>query len=108
MTGNGKIVLRESSVADGAENADNADDESADDEAQNDTSSRKKPRKLTPGVLPVLQQIWDLEPGAIIFDIQLDRALPASAFTEVSAVVSAIEQLVTVLKPAEADEGAAE
>jgi hypothetical protein len=105
MTGNGKIVLRDPSVT---EDAENADGESAADLTEVDTSSPQGRRKLTPRISPVLQQIWDLEPGAVIFDIQLDRALPASAFTEVSAVVSAIEKLVKILKPAGADEGAAE
>lgn len=108
MTGNGKIVLRDPSVTDGAESVDGVDDESASGQAVENANAPKGRRKLSPGVSPVLQQIWDLEPGAVIFDIQLDRPLPASAFTEVSAVVSAIEKLVEVLKPTGADEGAAE
>jgi len=47
----------------------------------------------------VLHQEWTINGGSVVFDVQLDRPLPASAFQNVTPVIEKIEALVKSLEP---------
>ena len=52
---------------------------------------------------PVVQQVWDIADGMIMFEIRSEKPLPASVFATVGEVVASLERLArTLAAPASA------
>lgn len=47
---------------------------------------------------PVVHQEWPLPAGAVVFEVRLDRPLPAAVFAQIGAVVEQIETLANGLR----------
>lgn len=56
---------------------------------------------------PVVHQEWTLPAGAVVFEVRLDRPLPAAAFAQVGAVVHEVEALADRLRELVAGENSA-
>jgi hypothetical protein len=54
---------------------------------------RSEARALLTQAAPVVHQLWSLPAGAVLFEVRLDRPLPAAAFAQVGTVVHEIEAL---------------
>jgi hypothetical protein len=50
---------------------------------------------------PVIHQEWPVDGGRVVFEVSLDGALPGSAFAQVANVMTAVEEFVSSLGPAE-------
>lgn len=97
---NGQFILLES---DGATDwPDLADAENIEAEARLTEPGRSRVR-LT-NAPPVVHQAWTLPAGAVVFEVRLDRPLPAAIFAQVGAVVQEIESLADRLRDLVADE----
>lgn len=98
-TADGQLVLVSRAEDDVAEGhlAGPATTAAAADEAP---PARTEPRSpsLAPG-LPVVHQTWEIDEGAITFEIATTKPLPASAFVTVGEVVASLERLAATLAP---------
>lgn len=92
-TDNGEIVLLEGGgVAD-------ASDDAADEDhvVERGTSEQNGGRIRRTSPPPVVRQEWSLPWGAVLFELSLDRPLPAAVFAQVGAIVQEIEVLANQL-----------
>jgi hypothetical protein len=69
------------------------------DEAQSASQTKARPMPAP----PVVHQEWPLPGGAVIFEVRLDRPLPATAFQQLGSVVQQAEVLANELKDVVAD-----
>lgn len=78
-------------------------DEQFIDTRQPATSSGRtqSPRQGT----PVVHQAWAIDGGSIVFEIRIDKPLPATAFATVGEVVASLEHLAETLAPRVSDRG---
>lgn len=53
---------------------------------------------------PVVHQQWSLPSGTVVFEVRLDRPLPAAVFAQLGAVVQEVESLADRLRELAADE----
>lgn len=90
---NGEFVLLEpGSRTEPAEGDEEADDDSPVVPAD---LNRGRVRTQAP---PVVHQAWTLPGGGVVFEVRLDRPLPAGVFAQVGAVVEQIESLADRLR----------
>lgn len=105
LTDDGEIVLR--SVLDDGESdgGASAEHELADQASPSDSLARPAtaaPTRAQPATRlgsPVVHQAWDIDGGSIIFEIRIDKPLPATAFATVGEVVASLEHLAETLVP---------
>jgi hypothetical protein len=75
-----------------------------------DEPSHEQPPELNPTRVrltqapPIVHQEWTVPSGAVIFEVRLDRPLPAAVFAQVGAVVQEAEALAERLVELVADE----
>lgn len=62
-------------------------------------TERRPPRRRSVEATPVLHQEWEVAGGRVLFEVELDRALPGTAFAGVAAVITAVEKFVGSLEP---------
>ncbi|MGD1057379.1 MAG: hypothetical protein ABR992_08195 [Solirubrobacteraceae bacterium] len=103
LDGNGKVRLRALDASNGDASGDDPDDgrtaEIMGHEPKGGLTADRKGKSSPPGLSPVLHQEWTINGGSVVFDVQLDRPLPASAFQNVTPVIEKIEALVKSLEP---------
>jgi hypothetical protein len=87
-----------------ADHADEVEDED-EDETKDETGGRNRKRKQSrrraefADDVPTIHQHWNVAGGELVFTATLDRAMPATAFGQVTKVIEAVEELVAVLGP---------
>jgi hypothetical protein len=91
---NGEFVLLEAGL--GAEPPEV--DDGADDEPPVASVDANRGRVRAAQAPPVVHQAWTLPGGAVVFEVRLDRPLPAGVFAQVGAVVEQIESLADRLR----------
>jgi hypothetical protein len=76
----------------------------ADEVDVDEAGSASHPRARPIQAPPVVHQEWTLPGGAVIFEVRLDRPLPATAFQQLGSVVQQAEVLANQLRDVVADE----
>jgi hypothetical protein len=61
---------------------------------------RQPPRSHISGDPPTLHQEWKVSGGRVLFEVELDRPLPGTAFATVAKIIMAMEEFVHSLGPA--------
>lgn len=97
---NGQVVLLDPGGA--PEPADSDPDDEPDHEEPRPEQTRGRGR-LTQAP-PVVHQEWTLPAGSVVFEVRLDRPLPAGVFGQLGAVVQEVESLADRLRELVADE----
>lgn len=98
---NGEIVLLDAGAA--------PESESVDEDGENDDvpATPARGRTRTGGGSPVVRQEWSLPSGSVLFEVRLDRPLPAALFAQLGSVVEQVEALASgleeLLGPGEAE-----
>jgi hypothetical protein len=90
---NGEFVLLEA----GSE-AEPPEPDDDDDEPPVATFDANRARVRVAQAPPVVHQAWTLPGGTVVFEVRLDRPLPAGVFAQVGAVVEQIESLADRLR----------
>jgi len=91
---NGQFILLEAGSA--GEQVDVADE--PDGEAPVPSVEAGRARVRVGQAPPVVHQAWTLPGGTVVFEVRLDRPLPAGVFAQVGAVVEQIESLADRLR----------
>lgn len=73
-------------------------DEEADDDGPVAPADPNRGRVRSTQTPPVVHQAWTLPGGGVVFEVRLDRPLPAGVFAQVGAVVEQIESLADRLR----------
>jgi hypothetical protein len=97
---NGQFILLDPNAAADAADLEPEDEDAAD--APPTEPARGRTRFTQPP--PVVHQAWTLPAGAVVFEVRLDRPLPAAVFAQVGAVVQEIESLADRLREIVVDE----
>lgn len=90
---NGEIVLLELGAAAGGDGVD--EDDVTEEEGAATAPARGRPPSVGS---PVVRQEWPLPSGAVLFEVRLDRPLPAALFTQLGSVVEQVEALASRLQ----------
>ncbi|MDP8931004.1 MAG: hypothetical protein M3O70_21125 [Actinomycetota bacterium] len=98
---NGQFILLDPNMA--AESA-RAEADDAGIAADGPTAEPARGRARFAQPPPVVHQAWTLPAGAVVFEVRLDRPLPAAVFAQVGAVVQEIEALADRLRELVVDE----
>jgi hypothetical protein len=96
---NGEFVLLDAGSAEEPRELDG----DADDEPPATTPDANLGRVRVGQAPPIVHQAWTLPGGTVVFEVRLDRPLPAGVFAQVGAVVEQIESLADRLRDLVAD-----
>lgn len=103
LTDDGKVVLRSIDAEPTPEAAPTNDPDPDGSPPSRATSQPGKTRSSAGASTPVVHQVWGIDGGEIVFEINTNRPLPATAFVTVGEVVASLERLASTLSVADAD-----